>query len=109
MDFRSTPLNVSTLLLVALGVIVILFLLKKKVDSNIPLVFYAAIIVFTLTTERELPGWALYSGLVFALFLRFEFLNPILTKAVLYLEIGAMTCILWSFMIQVFGPGIAPF
>lgn len=92
-----------------LGVIVILVLLRKKVDSNLPLIFYMAVIIFTLTTQRELHPYLLYSGLALALLLRFEFLNEPLTKVVLYLEIFALVCIIWAFLIQVFGPGIAPF
>ncbi len=35
MDFQGTPLNMTTLLVVALAVVAIVFLLRKRYDSNL--------------------------------------------------------------------------
>ncbi len=108
MFFRATSLNVSTLLLVVLALIVIIVLSKRKYDSNLPLIFYVTVVIFIGTSDRSLNGFLLYSGAAFALLLRFEFMNAFFTKLVAALELLALTSIIWSFMIDVFGPGLSP-
>jgi hypothetical protein len=109
MGFRDTPLNISTLLLVALAVVVMIVLIKKRYDTNLGLIFYLTVLIFTNTTDRELNPMLLYFGLVLALLLRFEFMGTFITKAVVFLELAALVMICWSFLIDVFGPGLSPF
>ena len=71
----GTPLNLSTLLVVALAAAAVLLLLRKKYDSNLPLFFYFVAVVFTNLTDREVNPYLFYTGLIFALLLRFEFMN----------------------------------
>lgn len=104
--FRATSLNVSTLLLVALAVIVIIVLSRKKYDSNLPLIFYVTVMIFIGTTDRGMSPFLLYPGLTLALLLRFEFMNAFFTKFVAWFEILAVVSIIWSFMIDVFGPSL---
>lgn len=109
MNFRDTPLNVSSLLLIALAVVVMIVLLRKKYDTNLGLIYYLTVIIFTNTTQRDLHPMLLYFGLALALLLRFEFMNKFFTKTVAWLEIAALVMICWSFLIDVFGPSLAPF
>jgi hypothetical protein len=102
MNFRATPLNVSTLLLVAFALYVLHFLSKQKLDSNLPLLFYIGLVIFTNSTGRQVNPYLLTSGLALALLLRFEFLNGGFTRIVLWLEMLAVTGIAVNFLREAF-------
>lgn len=103
MDFNATPLNVTSLLLVALAVSVMFFLGKKKLDSNLPLLFYLATLTYGNFTDRRINPYLFGIGLAFALMLRFEFMNVWFTKFVLALEMLAVFAIAWTYISQSFG------
>src|SRR5206468_253085 len=109
MDFNSTPLNVLELLVMALGIIALYMLFRQKADSNMPILYYVAMIVFMTMTDRDISPYLFYSGLAIALLLRFEFMNASFTKFIVSVEIIAMTLILWASAAHIFGPGIALF
>lgn len=109
MDFEGTPLNMTTLLVVSLAFIALFFILRKRYDSNLPLLFYFVAVMFTNLTEREVNPYLLYTGLIFALLLRFEFLNTGFSKLIAFLAGGSISLIIWVFLVQVFGDGSAPF
>jgi hypothetical protein len=62
MDFDGTPLNMSTILVTVLAVVAALMLLRKRYDSNLPLMFYVVAVIFTQTTERAVNPLLLYGG-----------------------------------------------
>lgn len=105
----GTPLNMSTLLLAALAVVGIIMMLRKRYDSNLPLFFYFVVLVFTNMTDRELNPVLLYIGLIFALLLRFEFLNNGFSKFVAWIATASMSLIVFVFLAEVFGDGNPPF
>ena len=105
----GTPLNMTTLLVASLAIVAVFFLLRKKYDSNLPLLFYFVAVVFTNLTDRGINPLLLYSGLVFALLLRFEFLNQGFAKVVAFFATTSMCLIIYVFMVQVFGDGSGPF
>jgi hypothetical protein len=109
MDFQGTPLNMTTLLVVALAVVAVFFVVRKRYDSNLPLMFYAAALVFTNLTDRGVNPFLLYTGLAFALLLRFEFMNPGFAKVVAFFSTASTCIIIWVFLAEVFGDGTAPF
>jgi hypothetical protein len=109
MDFQSTPLNMTTLLVVALAIASVIFMLRKKYDSNLPLLFYFVAVCFTNLSDREVNPILLYSGMAFALLLRFEFMNTGFSKIVAWFATGSMCLIIYVFLVQVFGDGSAPF
>src|SRR5215469_3665601 len=109
MDLQGTPLNMTTLLVVALAVISLFFIFRKRYDSNLPLLFYAVAVIFTNLSDREVNPYLLYSGLIFALLLRFEFLNPAFSKLFAFFAGGSMSLIIWVFLAEVFGDGSPPF
>ena len=109
MDFQSTPLNMTTLLIAFLAAVAVILLLRKRYDSNLPLLFYLIAVVFTNATDREVNPILLYTGLAFALLLRFEFLNKGFTKIVVFFATGSMCLIIYVFLVQVFGDGAPPF
>ncbi len=48
---EATSTNVSALLVVALAFAAVIFILRKRYDSNLPLLFYFVALVFTNTVE----------------------------------------------------------
>ena len=102
MQFAPTPLNVSSLLVVCLGILAILVLSRRQYDSNLPILFYLVVVAFTSWTEREVSSVLYGSGLIMALLLRFEFLNRPLTKIVMVLEMGLLAAVNVVFLTQIF-------
>jgi hypothetical protein len=105
MYFDATPLNMTTLLVIALAVVALVFLFKRRYDSNLPLLFYGTTLIFTSATDRSIPPYLLYSGLAFALVLRFEFMGKGFTKFISFLNTSAICLIVMVFLDQVFGDG----
>jgi hypothetical protein len=105
----GTPLNMTTLLVAALAVVAIIFVLKKRYDSNVPLLFYAVAVVFSNASDHSVNPLLLYSGLAFALLLRFEFMNPGFAKVISFFATGSLCLIVYVFLHEVFGDGTAPF
>jgi len=109
MDFQGTPLNMTTLLVAVVALIAVIALLRKHYDSNLPLIFYFICVMFVNFTDRDLNPILLYSGLAFALLLRFEFLNRGFSKVIAFFATGALCVIIYVFVAEVFGDGSAPF
>ena len=74
MHFRATPFSITTALLIIFACMVIYTRLKGWLDSNIPILFYLAMIVYTNAMEGRMPPWV-YLGFAFTLLLRFEFMS----------------------------------
>jgi hypothetical protein len=109
MDYQGTPLNMTTLIVVAIALLGIFMVLRKRYDSNLPLFFYFITLVFTNMTDRTVNPILLYTGLGFALLLRFEFMNRGFSKVVAYMATGSMGLIVFVFLTEVFGDGNPPF
>jgi hypothetical protein len=109
MDFQGTPLNMTTLIVVSLAIFAVVMVLRKRYDSNLPLLFYFVAVVFTNASDRGLNPFLLYGGLAFALLLRFEFLNNGFSKLIAFVATGSMCLIIYVFLAEVFGDGTAPF
>lgn len=109
MDFQGTPLNMTTILVVCLALVSLFFILRKRYDSNLPLLFYFVAVMFSNLTDREVNPYLLYVGLIFTLLLRFEFMNPGFSRLIAFLASGSMGLIIYVLMFQVFGDGSAPF
>jgi hypothetical protein len=109
MAFDGNPLNLTTLLIVALAVLAVVVLLRKRYDSNLPLFFYFVAVVFTNLTDQEINPYLLYTGLAFALLLRFEFLNQGFARVIAFFATGSMFLIILAFLADVFGQGLTLF
>lgn len=109
MDFQGTPLNMTTLLVVVLAVVSVFMIARKRYDSNLPLLFYFVALIFTNLSDREVNPYLMYTGLIFALLLRFEFMNSGFSKLIAFLAGGSMSLIIWVFLAEIFGDGSAPF
>jgi len=109
MYFDATPMNMTIMLVVALAIIAIFLLSRGRYDSNLPLLYYSAAMALTLMSDRGLPLMLLYSGIAFALVLRFEFMGKGFTKFVGVLNSLAIGLTVLVFLNDVFGDGRALF
>jgi hypothetical protein len=90
MGYQATPYTVTTALMVAFALFVIYVRVKNWLDSNVPLFFYVILIVYMQAVDGIVPVWLIMAGFGLTMLLRFEFLNPFLTKSVKFLEICAL-------------------
>jgi hypothetical protein len=105
MYFDATPMNMTILLVVALAIIAIFLLSRGRYDSNVPLLYYSAALALSVMTDRGLPLILLYSGIAFALVLRFEFMGKGFTKFIGVANSIAMSLTVLVFLNDVFGDG----
>jgi hypothetical protein len=105
MYFDATPMNMTILLVVALAIIAIVLLSRGRYDSNVPLLYYSAALALSMLTDRGLPLILLYSGIAFALVLRFEIMGKGFTKFIGVENSIAMGLTVLAFLDQVFGDG----
>jgi hypothetical protein len=90
MGFQATPYTVTTALMVAFALFVIYVRLKNWLDSNVPLIFYLILVIYMQAVDGIVPVWLILAGFGLTMILRFEFMNPMLTKSVKFLEICAL-------------------
>jgi hypothetical protein len=108
-DIDVNSVNITELLVALLAVVAMAFLMRKKYDSNLPLLFYVVAFIFTNFSDRSINPYLMVVGLALALLLRFEFMNPGFTKVVAGLTTVSMGIIVYVFLAEVFGGGQAPF
>jgi hypothetical protein len=108
-EFNANSQNITALLVVSLAVVAMFLLMRKRYDSNLPLLFYFIALIFTNMSEMTVNPYLMVVGLAFALLLRFEFMNPVFTKLVAGLATASMGVIVYVFLVEVFGNGQAPF
>jgi len=91
------------LLVVLLAVFAVVMVIRKRYHSNLPLLFYLAAVVFTNATDRIVNPYLMYSGLTFALLLRFEFMGAGFSKFIAFLTSGALCLVSWIMISDVIG------
>ena len=101
MYFNPTPTNFTELLVVCTAVVAVLMLLRKRYDSNLPLLFYFLAVVFTNATDRQVNPAILYGGLAFCLLLRFEFMGSGISKLVAFLANAGLVMMIYLMMSDV--------
>jgi hypothetical protein len=101
MYFNASATNITELLVVCLAVVSIIMLLKKRYDSNIPLLFYSLAVMFTNGVDRQVHPAILYGGLLFCLLLRFEFMGKKISTTVAFLANTGLVLMIWSMMSDV--------
>ena len=109
MELDANSENISALLIAALAVVAMVVLIRKKYDSNLPLLFYFVALIFTNMSEKAVNPYLMFVGLGLAMLLRFEFMNTGFSKLIGYLATGSLGLIVYVFVVEVFGNGQAPF
>ncbi len=102
MHFNESSVNLTELLVAALAVVATLMVMRKRYASNLPLLFYFVLIMFSNATEREVNPYLLYAGLILAMFLRFEFMGGGVVKLVAFMTGATLVVILYAMMAEVF-------
>jgi hypothetical protein len=101
MYFNATPKNMTELLVVCIAVVAMVMLLRKRYDSNLPLLFYTLAVVFTNAADRPVNPAILYGGLAFCLLLRFEFMGSGFSKVVAFLANAGLVLMIFVMMSDV--------
>jgi hypothetical protein len=97
-SFQATPYTVTTALMVGFAVFVLYVRSKNWLESNVPIIFYILMIIYMRAVDGLVPMWLMLAGLGFGAMLRFEFMNPFLTKSVRFLEFCAITGMIYLSM-----------
>ena len=105
MYFEATPQNMTTLLVVALGVATLVVLLRGRYASNLPLLYYSSAIAVASATDRPLHPYLLMAGISCAMVLRFEFMNNAFTRLFGILTTFSICVTAAGLLDQVFGDG----
>ena len=71
---HANQLFLATILLIAGAGLVIYLRTKRQPESNIPLMYFIALVAYAAVMGGSIPAWVTYAGLVVALLLRFEFI-----------------------------------
>ncbi len=82
----------------SLAIVAILMLMKKRYDSNIPLLFYFFAVPFTSMFERPIHPAILYGSLAFALLLRFEFMGVGFTRFIAFLTAVGLSVMTYALL-----------
>jgi hypothetical protein len=101
MEFNPTSLNVTEVLVISLAVAAAILVMRKRYDSNLPLLFYLVLVLFNNMSERGVNPYLLYTGLILALLLRFEFMGGAVAKLVAFLTTASLGVIIWLMMAEV--------
>jgi hypothetical protein len=101
MYFNATPTNMTELLVVCVAIVAVVMLLRKRYDSNLPLLFYFLAVVFTNSFDRQVNPAILYGGLAFCLLLRFEFMGSGISKLVAFLANAGLILMIWVMSTQI--------
>jgi hypothetical protein len=89
----NDAISVTTGLVAVFGLFVIYTRLKNWLESNVPLLFYIALISYMKAIDGNVPLWLSLAGFGCALILRFEFMNDFFMKTIKLIEmiiIGAI-------------------
>ncbi len=94
-------LNLTELLVAVLAVVGAIMVLRKRYDSNVPLLFYFVLIVFCNFSDRAINPYLLYAGLVLAMLLRFEFMGGGFVKLIAFLTAASLASIVFAMVSEV--------
>ena len=73
MGIQYTPLTITSVLVMAFTVWMIVGRFKAVAESNWPLFYYLGIVIYSFIYPGYLDPRVVYAGVLIALFLRFEF------------------------------------
>lgn len=94
---------VTTALLVVGALFVVYTRMRNWFDTNVPLLYYGLMIVYTNALDGLLSPWVVYLGIALALLLRFEFMNLQCTRAVKSIELVVLSVIAWDCTAMILG------
>lgn len=100
---RPTTENITTLLLLALTVWILYIRHRTRPDTNWPLFYFAAVVAYIRKFDNVIPDWVVFTGVIAALLLRFEFMGGPILKLVKAIESVVMCYIIFCALKVLFG------
>ena len=97
----SNAASVTTALMAAFALFVIYTRFKNWLESNVPLLYYLALIIYMQAVDGNVPLWLSLAGLCCALILRFEFMNEVFIRIVKAVEMVALVIICYLCVIMI--------
>jgi hypothetical protein len=97
-----TAANITTVLMFTMTLYVMVGRLRVRSDASWPLFYYLFLVLYHQAVPGKLEPWAVYSGVVCALFIRFEFLNKKLSKLIGGCELVILFYVAWR-LIEIAG------
>ena len=105
MSFTADVFSVTTLLLVAFALFVIYIRTKNWLDSNVPIIYYVAMIIYVKSIDNpRLPLWVVLVGFALGGLLRFEFMNTVFTRIIKALEMLTLAVIIYLSLAMILQP-----
>ncbi|HEY6390168.1 MAG TPA: hypothetical protein VIX89_02750 [Bryobacteraceae bacterium] len=105
MGFTADVFSVTTLLLVAFALFVIYIRTKNWLDSNVPIIYYVAMITYVKSIDNpRLPLWIVLVGFALGGLLRFEFMNTVFTRIIKALEMVTLAVIIYLSLAMILQP-----
>ena len=98
-------MNMTIMLVVTLAIVAMIFLLRGRYSSNVPLLYYSVALAVNVLSDRSLTPYFLYGGIAFALILRFEFMGQGFTKFIGWMTSFAIGATAVEYLNGVFGDG----
>lgn len=72
---RYTPTNITTAVMLALTLWLLVGRFRARSHSSWPLIYYAVLVAYHQALPGRLNPYAIYTAVIAALFLRFEFMT----------------------------------
>jgi len=105
MGFTADVFSVTTLLMVAFALFVVYTRTKNWLDSNIPIIYYVAMITYVKSIDNpRLPLWIVLVGFALGGLLRFEFMNTVFTRIIKTLELATLAVIIYLSLAMILQP-----
>jgi hypothetical protein len=95
---RYAASNITSVVVLLLAAWTLVVRYRARPDTNWPLIFYLLLVLYHQATPGGLNSFAIYVGVVSALFLRFEFMSGFFRYLFLTLEAAVMFMILWGLL-----------
>lgn len=100
---QPTAYNITTLLLLAVTIFIVQLRWRSKLDTNWPLFYYLALVVYIKRFEDVIDPMWVYTAVVSALLLRFEYLAGWALKVVQVIETACLIYVILRCTHMVFG------
>ncbi|MBM3812166.1 MAG: hypothetical protein FJW20_11105 [Acidimicrobiia bacterium] len=95
---RYASSNITTAVMFGFTVYLMVVRFRTRRDWNLPLIYYLFVVAYHQAFPERLLAYAIYTGVVIALVIRFEFLPKKLEGVLRFLDISILTFLAYSFL-----------
>ena len=95
MHISANAFAVTTGLMAAFACFVVYIRIKNWLDSNVPIIFYIALLIYMKSVDGSVPLLLIAVSFALGLLLRFEFMNPFFIRIVKVLELCTLAAIIY--------------